>query len=172
MRAPGRKTYSLPHFFGAVAGLTVAAVLQGAALAQWKTAVYNPLSSNKAAITTVPSNGPPTSLPAPDQLRLADGYNVTIASIVFIFAVLVPLLVAATVAPRWFWGTRMEYYAQQLQKLHAAGVGDGVPVQVVYAGGGGGAVGGSVQQWGMVTPGGGILPVAQPVGYQQQPQRW
>ena len=116
MRAPGRKTLNVPVLFLATAScVVVASILQGIAMWRWDVLVYSPLLASPAV---VPYNGAPgASSPQPVQLAYGDGYRTTAASIGMMCGVMLPLLLAACAAPRWYWGTRIEYYAEQAAKM-------------------------------------------------------
>lgn len=114
------RVHSVPMLVTLVAcAVTVGVAFQSAALGVWSSAVYDPLLSNSTVIIQA-TGRPADSLPQPVQIDHVGGYGAAAAYLSFLIVILIPVGAAALTAPRWFWGTRREYYEAAARQLEAA----------------------------------------------------
>ena len=134
MRVPGGPSPCNVAFVMNVlfASQAAAIALLGSAMGAFDRRVFAPLAANTTALTLTSLTGPSSSLPQPAALAKGGGYNVAIAALVLMCVPPLLMCLAARCAPRWYDGTRAQYYAERLQAL---GLTSGVPqmqAQVPY----------------------------------------
>ena len=117
MNWPGKIAKSLrPILLSITAATFIGIAMQSFDLNTFDTDVFLPLLSNTTVLKE-PIGGPkpPSNALSPQNvyIRAGDGFNLSISAIAFGLIVLILLIIAAAVAPRWYTGTRDAFYAER-----------------------------------------------------------